>query len=388
MRALRFHGRRDVRLDEIPQPELRPGWVKVKNVWGGICGSDKDGLTHVAHFHEYLFGPRTTPSEPHPLTGESVPTILGHEFSGRVIELSPEVCDLEIGQKVVIFPVIGDGDCHYCQEELFGLCDKWGFLGYSGYGGGFAEYICVDRKQLFKVPDSVPLDVAALVEPLAVAWHGIKLARLAPSDSALVVGAGRTRNRRPTEQAWLMIAGPIGIATVMCLKAIGVGNIIVSEVSQGRSRHALKAGAHQVISQPDQDVVALSRQNSSDGRGPHVVFDAAGVQASINVAFASVRGRGTIVNLALFDKPVVLDISSFNRKSIQYLTSSLYTRAEFQEVIDAIASGRIERPESMITGRISLAEATSQGLERLLQSKDEHIKILVSPDVQPNRPKL
>jgi len=83
-----------------------------------------------------------------------------------------------------------DHTCYYCKEEIFGLCKSRGFMGFSGYGGGMQEYVCVERLAIHKVPEHVPLDIAALVEPLAVAWHAALLAEPKPTDIALVLGAG------------------------------------------------------------------------------------------------------------------------------------------------------------------------------------------------------
>jgi threonine dehydrogenase-like Zn-dependent dehydrogenase len=140
--------------------------------------------------HEYLIGPKNAPTHPHILTGEALPSVLGHEFSGTIAALASDVTDLSIGQKVAVFPVLGDGTCHYCQHEILGMCPKWGFLGYSGYGGGMAEYVCVERRAIHKLPESMSLEVGALVEPLAVAWHAVKLKTPKPGDVALVLGAG------------------------------------------------------------------------------------------------------------------------------------------------------------------------------------------------------
>lgn len=116
---------------------------------------------------------------------------LGHEFSGTIVEVGEGVTDLEIGQNVAVFPVITDHTCYWCRQETYGLCEKWGFLGYSGYGGGMAQYICVEAEAIHKLPDNIPLDVAALVEPLAVAWHAVKLSKLGAEHHSLVVGAGK-----------------------------------------------------------------------------------------------------------------------------------------------------------------------------------------------------
>src|SRR6266498_3571669 len=107
---------------------------------------------------------------------------LGHEFSGTIVELGEGVMDLTVGQKVAVFPVITDHTCFYCKQELYGSCDSWGFMGCSGWGGGMQEYTCVEREAIHVLPDDMPLDVGALVEPLAVAWHAVQLAKPKPTD--------------------------------------------------------------------------------------------------------------------------------------------------------------------------------------------------------------
>lgn len=352
MRALRFHGNKSISVDTIPTPNVKPGWVKIRNAWAGICGSD---------LHEYLIGPKNAPTTPHVLTGETIPTVFGHEFSGTVEELGEGVTDLKVGAKCAIFPVLTDGTCYYCRQELYGMCESWGFLGYSGYGGGMAEYVCVEREAVHIVPESVPLDVAALVEPLAVGWHAVKVGKAEKSMTALVLGAG-----------------PIGIAVILCLKAHGVERIVVSEPSPSRRQHANEAGADYVLDSSREDVVARSRE-VADGRGPHVVFECAGVQASMDVAVHAVRGKGTIVNIAIFEKDLNFPANVLNRKSITYIGSNIYTRGEFQEVIDAIADGRLKNPEKMITARVPLENGVKDAFDELIKSRDNHVKILIKP---------
>ena len=318
MRALRYHGNKDVRLDEIDEPKLRPGWVKIKNGWAGVCGSD---------LHEYLVGPKNAPVKPHTITGESIPTILGHEWGGRIVEIDNDVSEdlgLEVGRKCVVFPVLTCSDeCIWCQQGAHGCCPNWGFYGYSGYGGGFAEYVCVDAKDVLPIPDSIGLDVAALVEPLSVGWHAVKLGAPKPEDSVLVLGAG-----------------PIGIAVILCLRAHGVTNISVAEISPLRSEQAKYAGATYVFNPKNDDVVQKVREVSPDGWGPQVVIECAGVQASMDVALPSVRGTGTIVNVGIFESDVKINLNLINRRSLKYVGSNIYTRQEMKEVIDAIADGK------------------------------------------------
>ncbi len=140
--------------------------------------------------HEYQDGPRLVPTTPHVITGESLPCTLGHEISGTITELGPGVSGFNVGDRVVIETVIADGTCYGCSLHTPGLCSKRGFIGYSGYGGGFAESICVPSKSVFSLPDSISMEVGALVEPLAVAWHAVKVSGVKNGETALILGGG------------------------------------------------------------------------------------------------------------------------------------------------------------------------------------------------------
>ncbi|OBT82487.1 hypothetical protein VE02_08160 [Pseudogymnoascus sp. 03VT05] len=255
-----------------------------------------------------------------------------------------------------------DHTCYYCKEEIFGLCESRGFMGFHGYGGGMQEYVCVERIAIHKVPAHVPLDIAALTEPLAVAWHGVLLAKPEPSHIALVLGAG-----------------PIGISVVIGLKAHGVQKIYVSEPSSQRAAQAVAAGATEVFNPLEKDVYS-SIQAVSDGLGAHILFECAGVQSALDVALTGARGKATIIQLAKYAKPVTIWPNNFNKKGLSYIQSNIYTRKEFQDVVDNIASGKLENPGIMITARVPLESAIKDGFEQLLASKGEHCKILIQAD--------
>ncbi len=112
-------------------------------------------------------------------------------MSGIITEVGEDVMNHRVGDRVVIETVIYDGTCYACKLQTPGLCSQRGFIGYTGYGGGFADYICVQTKYLHKLPDSMSMDVAALVEPLSVAWQAVKTSGIKPGQSALILGAGR-----------------------------------------------------------------------------------------------------------------------------------------------------------------------------------------------------
>ena len=249
MKAARFHGPKDIRIDDIAEPATRPGTVKVEVQWCGICGTD---------LHEYLEGPIFAPpaDTPHPLTGETVPITLGHEFAGVVAELGSGVTDLAVGDRVVVEPYIVCGRCDACRQGRYNVCATLGFVGLSGFGGGFSQYVVAERKWIHPIGD-LGTDVGALVEPLAVAYHAVRLSGAKPGQTGLVFGAG-----------------PIGLVTAAALKAAGVEDVIVVEPADIRKAKAPTAGATHVVDPTDGDVVAQVL-DLTDGRGADVSFECA-----------------------------------------------------------------------------------------------------------------
>lgn len=170
--------------------------------------------------------------------------------------------------------------------------------------------------------------------------------------------------------------GPIGLAVIQALKARGADKIIVSEVSSMRKEYALDFGAHHVLDPTKDDIVARCRE-LCDGQGVHVVFDAAGVPAALHQAIHAVRARGAIVNIAIWEKPVSIHPNDLVFKERKWLFVATYVKGDFQEVIDAIASGKMDKVHKMITKRIGLDEVVEEGFKALVKDKDRQVKILV-----------
>ena len=144
MKAALWYGKRDVRLENIKEPSLKPGSVKVKVSWCGICGTD---------LHEFEEGPIFIPSTQHPLTGEKFPVVIGHEFSGTVVEVADSVTKVKVGDKVTIEPIIACGECPQCLEGKYNICSKLGFQGLAGEGGGLSEYCVTTERFVHKIPN-------------------------------------------------------------------------------------------------------------------------------------------------------------------------------------------------------------------------------------------
>lgn len=352
MKALRFYGKGDIRIENVQEPEVSAGEVKIKVEWCGICGTD---------LHEYLGGPILIPDRghPHPLTGESLPVTMGHEFTGRVVDIGDGVTGFSVGDAVIVEPNIRDHTCHQCLTGSYNLCPQGGFYGLSGGSGGLAEYAVIDARNLHVLPDTVPTDIGVLIDPLVVAWQAMVDSGYVPGQSVLIVGAG-----------------PIGLALLLTLKASGARWVAISEVSEARKAQALSFGANAVYDPRTDDVVARVKENT-DGLGAHVSFDASGLESTLKTAVEALRPKGTAFNVAIWERPVNFDVNSLVLGG-KKLASTLGFAGVHPSVISALDDGRIN-PAAMITARISLEDVVDGGFKELIRNKDNHIKIIVHP---------
>ncbi|KAH6643467.1 hypothetical protein BKA67DRAFT_135501 [Truncatella angustata] len=364
MKALRFHGKRDIRLEQIDEPVVQPGWVKIKPAYVGICGTD---------LHEYLGGNNLIPKpgHPHVITKETSPVTLGHEFSGIVEEVAGDITDLCPGDRVCIQPTIYCNECYSCQRNLHNACTRNGFIGLSGWGGGLAEHTVVPRSAVWKLPAKVSLEYGALVEPLAVGYHAVTIAPIAhpihPDTPILVLGGG-----------------PIGLSVIQAIRAQSDSSqtsplIIVSEPSITRQQFARNFGARHVINPLEKDLVA-EVMRLTNNRGCDVVLDAAGVQSGLDEAMRCLRAGGTVVNIAVWEKRATLEMNSLTFRERAYMGCATYSNEDFGHVLRAIDAGKI-KPGSMITKMIGIEDVENEGFRALIEEKDTQVKILVDMGV-------
>jgi (R,R)-butanediol dehydrogenase/meso-butanediol dehydrogenase/diacetyl reductase len=351
MKAARFHGRKDIRIEEVPEPELRPGAVAIDVAWCGICGTD---------LHEYLDGPIfcPAPGHPHPLSHEESPVTLGHEFSGTVSALGEGVADLAVGDSVVVEPYFVCDECGPCRAGNYHLCEKMGFIGLAGGGGGLSEKIVVDRRWVHPIGD-IPLDQAALIEPLSVAHHAVRRSDASAGDVALVGGAG-----------------PIGLLVAAVLKAEGV-TVIMSELSDARKAKARETGvADHVIDPSQEDLIARVREITG-GFGADVAFECTSVNAVLDQLFDAVKPTGVIVNVSIWGKPAKLDMQKLVLKEIDLRGTIAYVR-DHAATIKLVQEGKVDL-EPFITGRIALDDLIDEGFDTLINRNETAVKIIVHP---------
>ncbi|KAK5674330.1 hypothetical protein LTS10_012914 [Elasticomyces elasticus] len=352
MRAVRYHGRGDVRFERIDRPTCGPAQVIVKPAFVGICGTD---------VHEWSRGPVLIPTEEHPLTGAAMPLVLGHEISGVVDAIGAEVTAVQVGQRVAIQPVVSDKVCTACRRGSNNLCKQQGFYGLSA-DGGLAEYMVSNQENIKLLPDHVSLEAGALVEPFSVGWHALRMSNVtAMGCSALVLGAG-----------------PIGLAVVQILVAKGARQIVVSEPSKPKRALATSFGATLTLDPTNHGLSIPSECLSmTNGDGVDVAFDCVGKQMTLDQAVESTAKGAAIVNIAMWGGNAVISPNAFAIGEKRFVGSAVYVERDFQEVIDAIAAGQID-PTNLITSRVSLENVLESGIKRgLIEDSENQVKIVV-----------
>jgi threonine dehydrogenase-like Zn-dependent dehydrogenase len=211
---------------------------------------------------------------------------MGHEFAGRIVS-APSGSRLTPGQAVMVDPRIYCGDCSRCTVGSTHGCSTLGFKGLSGTGGGFSEFVAVDAKLCYPLPDHVDLKLAALIEPMAVAWHAVS-----------TCGSQEWSNKT----ALILGGGPIGIACAIVLRARGCRQIIVSEPTSTRA--AQNTHIADAVFNPVESNIADKCRDLTRNEGVDVVFDCAGAQKGFDAGMDALRYRGLYINVALWGTPV------------------------------------------------------------------------------------
>jgi (R,R)-butanediol dehydrogenase/meso-butanediol dehydrogenase/diacetyl reductase len=353
MRAARYYGNHDIRVEDIDAPTAGPGQVLIDVAFCGICGTD---------LHEYLDGPIfcPTPTEPTSVTGETAPVTLGHEFSGVVSALGDGVEDLAVGDHVVVEPyLIADGVDVGPGSTTYHLSEGMNFIGLGGGGGGLGEQIAVDRRWVYRIDGDIPLDQAALIEPLSVGYHAVQRSGAKAGDVAVVGGAG-----------------PIGLLTGAVLRAKGV-KVVISELSELRRQKALDAGSADVALNPAEVDVAEEVRTITGGKGADVAFECTSVQVVLDTLMDALRPTGVLVVVSIWGHKADFDMHKLVMKEIDLRGTIGYVNTH-PDTIALVESGKLDL-SPFITGKIQLDHLVDEGFDTLIHHNETAVKILVSP---------
>jgi threonine dehydrogenase-like Zn-dependent dehydrogenase len=289
MKALIYEGPETLGFRDAPRPVPAPDEHLIRVDAVGICGSD---------MHAWLGHDARRPA----------PLILGHEAAG-VIEGGPRD-----GARVTINPLVTCGMCGYCMAGRENICPDRQIISMPPREGAFAQYVAMPERNLVTVPDDIPLHAAALVEPLAVSWHAVRLGL-----GVLHTGADR--------RALVLGGGAIGLAAVLALHAMGIENIVLVEPNDARREYLAARAPGRLIA-------------VADGQFPLVV-DAVGYAATRAAASAHAAPGGVIVHIGLGEDAGGLDIRRMTLQEIGFIGTYTYTAQDFRDTAAALFDGRL-----------------------------------------------
>ena len=334
-----------VEVQEIDEPKIKPSEVLVKIEATAICGSD---------LHIYRWDEQTTRwKSPLPMT-------IGHEWSGKILEVGSNVKSLKPGDKVAGESHIPCGSCSYCRTGKMHICQNMLIYGLQTAEGSFAEYAAVPEIIAYKLPSGVGYEEGAVFEPFGVAVHAIERVTIEPGDVVLVMGAG-----------------PIGIFAQQIAKVSGASTVIAAELRQFRLDLAKKIGSADVYVNTEKEDILKRTMELTNGKGADVVIELAGAPITTVQGLQAVKKCGRVVLVGLSDKPVQIEPTSM----IIYKEVTVYGstgRAMFgtwDRMVSLVASKKVT-PSAVITDRLPLEKA-EEAFQRVI--KGESGKVVFKP---------
>jgi (R,R)-butanediol dehydrogenase/meso-butanediol dehydrogenase/diacetyl reductase len=353
MRALRFHGKGDLRIENVSAPDAPgPGQVQIRNRYCGICGTD---------VNEYTDGPVFICTHPHPYTGAHGPQILGHEFAGTVEAIGEGVTSVGIGDRVSVQPLVMPRSGEFFADRgLYHLSSLVAVIGLSDHWGGLAEHAIVNEYNVAKVPDTLSDEEAAMVEPAAVALYSVERGGIKPGDSVLVTGAG-----------------PIGLLALLAARAAGATTLFVSEINEHRLKGAETAVQGIIPINPRRENVGDVVRDQSVGKvGCDVALECVGSEAALLACVDAVRKRGVVVQTGLHSRNGSINWFDVSVKEVELRGSFAYPTWYWPKVMSLIASGALPVKKAL-TNKIALDDVVKDGFDALRDPAGTQIKILI-----------
>ena len=343
MKALLLSSYKHLELADLPAPSPAPDEVLIRVAACGICGSD-------VHGYDGSSGRRIPP------------IVMGHEAAGTVAAVGSSVKNFSVGDRVTFDSTVYCGECPNCKRGNINLCDRRQVLGvscgdYRRYGA-FAEFVAVPARILYRLPDNFPFAEAAMLEAVAVAIHGVNLAKLSGNETALVVGAGT-----------------IGILTLQALRAAGCSRVFVTDVDAQRLELASKLGATEILLSDDSllpKILALTNNEGVD-----VTIECVGRNETVAASIDATRKGGSVVLVGNIAPNVNLPLQKVVTRQIR-LQGSCASAGEYPQAIEWMAAGKIQ-VKPLITAIAPLEEGP-RWFERLYSREPNLLKVVLTPN--------
>ncbi|MDD4021450.1 MAG: galactitol-1-phosphate 5-dehydrogenase [Synergistaceae bacterium] len=341
MKALVYHGPRELAWEETDDAVVGPGDVRIAVKAVGICGSD-------VHGYLGLTGRRTPPM------------IMGHEFSGVIDAVGEKVTRWHVGDRVTVQPAQFCGKCEFCKKGLTNLCGSKRFYGAMDCNGAMAEHISVPEHLVYRLPDPVDFASGAMIEAAAVAYRGVKNAGDLTDRHVLVIGAGT-----------------IGLLVTAIARLKGAKRIYVSDLSDTRLEAAVKMGADVTLNPKSMDIRRVV-MGETEGKGADIAIEAVGATPSVKQSIELLRTGGTAVWIGNSAKFVEVPMQEIVTRELNIRGTYIYSHEEFGEVLELVGNGGIS-----FAPVISLQAKMSEGARwfaQLADSPGDLIKVILIPE--------
>ncbi len=343
MKALVLEEYKKLAINEVPEPPAAPGEVLIRVRSCGICGSD-------VHGYDGSSGRRIPP------------VVMGHEASGVIAKLGAEVEGFAEGDRVTFDSMISCGRCRFCRSGSANLCDSRMVLGVScedyTRNGAFAEYVNVPSHIVFKIPDPLSFNEAAMVEPVSVAVHAVNLTPITLGDTALVVGAGM-----------------IGLLTVQALRAAGCGKIISTDLADDRLASAKKMGADVTLN-PESTNIVEAVLDMTGGTGVDIAMEAVGAEVTVATAIDSVRKGGSVTLIGNITPKIGFGLQSVVTREIA-LQGSCASSNDYPACLEMMGRGAM-RTADLISATHPLEDGPAM-FDRLYNHEPGLTKVILNP---------
>ncbi|UCD85663.1 MAG: zinc-dependent dehydrogenase [Deltaproteobacteria bacterium] len=339
MQVAVYYSNKDIRIEERPTPKIATGELLVRVEASSICGSD------VMEWYRI----------------KKAPLVLGHEIAGEIVEVGKEVKQYQKGDRVFVSHHVPCNTCRYCLSGYHSLCDTLRQTNFDP--GGFSQYIRVPKinvdRGVFLLPEEMSFEEGVFIEPLACVLRGLRIARMQPGKSVLVIGSGIS-----------------GLLFVQLSQALGAGRVIVTDINEYRLNAARRFGADTTI-RAEEDVPARLRQLNDDWLVDLVVI-CTGAVSVISQAIQSVERGGTVLFFAPIEPGVDVPIPMFDvwHNGITFTTTYAGSPADIVSAIELIRARRVQ-VQDMITHRLPLTE-TGLGFQIVANAQDS-LKVIIEP---------
>ena len=343
MKALVLENYKSLNIQDSPVPELAANEVLIRVKSCGICGSDVHGFDGSSG--------RRIP-----------PVIMGHEASGVIDSIGNAATRFLPGERVTFDSMISCGHCRFCRRGEPNLCDERRVLGVScedyRRNGAFAEFVSVPEHIVYRIPDNLSFDEAALVEPVSVAVHAVNRTPVQLADTAVVIGAGM-----------------IGLLTIQALRTAGCGRIIAVDLEEDRLALARELGADDTLNSTHQDIPAAVTE-MTNGLGADITVEAVGADATVRMAVNCVRKGGTVTLIGNIAPDVKFPLQSVVTREVSILGSCASSN-DYPACLDLMGRGKI-RVKPIISATVPL-ERGAEMFDRLYAKEANLTKVILNP---------